>query len=76
MAYFQRANPSLLMLTAPGATEGDEEPRQVTGRGAWSTMKPLWTALALLLGLLLLRPARLLAGFFITSSCARGCELQ
>ena len=31
VAYFQRANPSLLKLTAPGATRGDEEPSQETG---------------------------------------------
>ena len=60
VAYFQRANPSLLKLTAPGATRGDEDLRQViTGRGAWSTMKPLWTALALLL---ILTPLGTLAG--------------
>jgi cobalt/nickel transport system permease protein len=59
VAYLQRANPSLLKLTAPGATGGDEELRQVTGRGAWSTMKPLWTALALLLAL---TPLGILAG--------------
>jgi cobalt/nickel transport system permease protein len=59
VAYFQRANPSLLKLTAPGASRGDEEPSQVTGRGAWSAMKPLWTALALLL---ILTPLGTLAG--------------
>jgi len=59
VAYLQRANPSLLKLTAPGATGGDEEPRQVTWRGAWSGLKPLWTALALLLAL---TPLGILAG--------------
>jgi cobalt/nickel transport system permease protein len=59
VAYFQRANPSLLRLTAPGATRGDRELLQVTGRSAWSTMKPLWTALALLLAL---TPLGILAG--------------
>ena len=59
VAYFQRANPSLLKLTAPGATRGDEDLRQVTGRGAWSSLKPLWTALALLL---ILTPLGTLAG--------------
>jgi len=59
VAYFQRANPSLLKLTAPGATGGDEEPLQVRRRSAWSTMKPLWAALALLL---VLTPLGILAG--------------
>jgi cobalt/nickel transport system permease protein len=59
VAYLQRANPSLLKLSAAGATQGDEECLQVTGRGAWSTMKPLWTALALLLAL---TPLGILAG--------------
>jgi len=59
VAYFQRANPSLLKLTAPSATRGDEELLQVRGRSAWSTMKPLWTALALLL---VLTPLGILAG--------------
>jgi cobalt/nickel transport system permease protein len=58
VAYFQRANPSLLKLTAPGA-RGDEELRQVTERGAGSAMKPLWTALAMLL---ILTPLGTLAG--------------
>ena len=51
VAYFQRANPSLLELTAPGAARGDAEPPQAVRRGAWSTVRPLWTALALLLAL-------------------------
>jgi cobalt/nickel transport system permease protein len=59
VAYLQRANPSLLKLSAAGATQGDEERLQVTGLGAWSTMKPLWTALALLLAL---TPLGILAG--------------
>ena len=59
VAYLQRANPSLLVLTAPGATGGDEEPRHVVVQGAWSTMRPLWTALALLLAL---TPLGILAG--------------
>jgi cobalt/nickel transport system permease protein len=59
VAYLQRANPSLLELTAPGATRGDEEPRYVVGQGAWSTVRPLWTALALLLAL---TPLGILAG--------------
>ena len=59
VAYLQRTNPSLLELTAPGATRGDEESRQVPSQGAWSTMRPLWTALALLLAL---TPLGILAG--------------
>jgi cobalt/nickel transport system permease protein len=59
VAYFQRANPSLLKLTAPGATRGDEEPRHVVSQGAWSIVRPLWTALALLLAL---TPLGILAG--------------
>jgi cobalt/nickel transport system permease protein len=59
VAYFQRANPSLLKLTAPGATRGDEETRNVVSQHAWSTMRPLWTALALLLAL---TPLGILAG--------------
>jgi cobalt/nickel transport system permease protein len=51
VAYFQRANPSLLELTAPGAPRGDDELRPAVGQGAWSTLRPLWTALALLLAL-------------------------
>jgi cobalt/nickel transport system permease protein len=51
VAYFQRANPSLLKLTARGAIPGDEELPHVAPQGAWSTVKPLWTALALLLTL-------------------------
>jgi len=59
VAYFQRANPSLLELTAPGAARGDEAPRQAAIQSAWSTMRPLWTALALLLAL---TPLGVLAG--------------
>ena len=59
VAYFQRANPSLLKLTAPGATRDDQELLQVTGRSAWCSMKPLWIALALLLAL---TPLGILAG--------------
>jgi cobalt/nickel transport system permease protein len=59
LAYLQRANPSLLELTAPGATRGDKELRHVVSQGAWSTLRPLWTALALLL---ILTPLGTLAG--------------
>jgi cobalt/nickel transport system permease protein len=59
VAYLQRANPSLLELTAPGATRGDEELRHAGRQGASSTMRPLWAALALLLAL---TPLGILAG--------------
>jgi cobalt/nickel transport system permease protein len=51
VAYFQRANPSLLKLTARGAIPADEELSHVAPQGAWNAAKPLWTALALLLTL-------------------------
>jgi cobalt/nickel transport system permease protein len=59
VAYLQRANPSLLKLTAPGTIPGDEELPHVVRQGARSTMRPLWTALALLLAL---TPLGILAG--------------
>jgi cobalt/nickel transport system permease protein len=59
VAYFQRANPSMLEHTAPGAVRGEEGARQVVSRGAWSTLQPLWLALALLLAL---TPLGILAG--------------
>jgi len=59
VAYFQRANPSLLELTAPGAVRSEEESRQVARQGAWGTLRPLWIALALLL---VLTPLGILAG--------------
>jgi cobalt/nickel transport system permease protein len=59
VAYLQRANPSLLELTAPGAARGEEAPRQAAIQNAWSTVRPLWTALALLLAL---TPLGVLAG--------------
>ena len=59
VAYFQRANPSMLEHTAPGAVRGTEGYGQVTSRGAWSVLRPLLTALALLLAL---TPLGILAG--------------
>jgi cobalt/nickel transport system permease protein len=59
VAYFQRANPSLLELTAPGATRGDEKPPHRVSQGAWSAVRPLWIALGLLLAL---TPLGILAG--------------
>ena len=48
VAYFQRTNPSLLKLTAPGdlaveAVAGAE------GQSMWKTVRPLWVGLALLM---------------------------
>jgi cobalt/nickel transport system permease protein len=44
VAYLQRAEPSLLRSTAPGAASDEGEPS--TG---WSATKPLWIALAILM---------------------------
>jgi cobalt/nickel transport system permease protein len=49
VAYFQRTNPSLLMLTAPGALPADQGTQPVRSQSTWSTVRPLATALALLL---------------------------
>jgi len=59
VAYFQRANPRLLEHTAPGAARSSEEPPPAVGQGAWSALRPLWFALALLLAL---TPLGILAG--------------
>ena len=59
VAYLQRANPPLLELAAPGATRVGEGPSQASSQGAWGAMRPLWTALALLLAL---TPLGVLAG--------------
>jgi cobalt/nickel transport system permease protein len=46
VAYFQRTNPTLLQLTAPGvAADGVE----VTTQSMWHAVRPLWVTLALLL---------------------------
>ena len=59
VAYFQRSNPSLLEHTAPGAVRRIDESRPVASQGAWGALRPLWTALALLLAL---TPLGVLAG--------------
>jgi cobalt/nickel transport system permease protein len=59
VAYFQRSNPSLLEHTAPGAVRRADESRPVASQGAWGALRPLWTALALLLAL---TPLGVLAG--------------
>ena len=59
VAYFQRSNPSMLERTAPGAVRRADESRPVASQGAWGSLRPLWTALALLLAL---TPLGVLAG--------------
>ena len=59
VAYFQRANPSLLTLTAASTIRDGEPTRQGAGQGVWISMRPLWTTLALLLAL---TPLGVLAG--------------
>jgi cobalt/nickel transport system permease protein len=59
VAYLQRANPSLLKLTAAGAPEDGDELRQAASEGAWSSLRSLWVTLALLLAL---TPLGVLAG--------------
>jgi cobalt/nickel transport system permease protein len=50
VAYFQRANPSLLKLTAPGAVDSAATNETVAdSAGSWRTVRPLWIGLALLL---------------------------
>ncbi len=49
VAYFQRTNPSLLRLTAPGASAADDSLGFAAGQSTWRAIRPLWTALALLL---------------------------
>lgn len=58
VAYLQRANPSLLKLTAPGAPLPQEETLPVEKESGWRATRPLWTAVALLL---VLTPLGLLA---------------
>ena len=59
VAYFQRSNPSMLEHTAPGAVRTADESAQVASHNIWGTLRPLWTALALLLAL---TPLGVLAG--------------
>jgi cobalt/nickel transport system permease protein len=47
VAYLQKANPSLLKLTAPAHRSPDDE--AVAGQGVWRAVRPLWAGLALLL---------------------------
>jgi cobalt/nickel transport system permease protein len=56
VAYLQRAEPSLLRSTAPGAAAMLSDVTQPAG--GWSATKPLWTALAVLM---ILTPLGILA---------------
>jgi cobalt/nickel transport system permease protein len=59
VAYFQRSNPSMLEHTAPGAVRRADESQPVGSQSAWGALRPIWTALALLLAL---TPLGVLAG--------------
>jgi cobalt/nickel transport system permease protein len=49
VAYFQRTNPSLLKLTAPGAIAAEEAIAGANSQSMWQTVRPLWIGLALLM---------------------------
>jgi len=49
VAYFQRTNPSLLKVTAPGELAADGESADRENRTIWRTVRPLWVGLALLM---------------------------
>ena len=49
VAYFQRTNPSLLKLTAPGELAVDSEAAGGENQNIWRTLRPLWAGLALLM---------------------------
>ena len=49
VAYLQRADISLLRLTAPNARESDEAAQEIARRGGWRTARPLWIGLALMM---------------------------
>ncbi len=56
VAYLQRAEPSLLRNTAPGSVVGDQDASEAAS--GWSTTRPLWIALAILM---ILTPLGILA---------------
>ncbi len=58
VAYLQRADPSLLKLTAPNAQDVDKGLADVTRRGGWRSVRPLLIGLAVLM---VLSPLGLLA---------------
>jgi cobalt/nickel transport system permease protein len=49
VAYFQRTNPSLLKVTAPDALTDDSGAPGGEAPPVWSTVRPLWLGLALLM---------------------------
>ncbi len=49
VAYLQRADISLLKLTAPGARETDDAIAEISRRGGWRAARALWIGLALLM---------------------------
>lgn len=49
VAYFQRTNPTLLKLTAPGNLSTDIETASADGQSMWRAVRPLWVGLALLM---------------------------
>ena len=49
VAYLQRADVSLLKLTAPNAREADEAAQEISRRGGWKAARPLWIGLALMM---------------------------
>ena len=49
VAYLQRSDPSLLKLTAPGASEVEDGLQSVAKRGGWRAARPLWLGLAVLM---------------------------
>ena len=49
VAYFQRTNPTLLKLTAPGNLAAEEEIAGADSQSMWRTVRPLWIGLALLM---------------------------
>ncbi|MDR3677780.1 MAG: cobalt transporter CbiM [Acidobacteriota bacterium] len=49
VAYFQRTNPSLLKLTAPGNLAPDDAIADPGSQSLWHTLRPLWIGLAVLL---------------------------
>lgn len=49
VAYFQRTNPSLLKLTAPGDLAAEDTAAGAEGQSMWHTVRPLWAGLALLM---------------------------
>jgi cobalt/nickel transport system permease protein len=58
VAYLQKADPSLLKLTAPNAVDTEEGIQAVAQRGGWRTVRPLLIGLAVLM---VLSPLGLLA---------------